>query len=70
MDMNMSVKRALVWGVSMVTGFVMTWLLVYVVLGTDLERYSISYFVLTAVPLGFILLIWGDLLLGTRILPD
>ena len=70
MDLNLSVKRALIWGISIVTGFILTWLLVYVVLGTDIEKYSISYFVLTALPLGFILLIWGDLLLGTKILPE
>ena len=70
MDLTLSVKRAIIWGVSMVIGFVLTWVIVYIVLGTDIERYSVTYFVLTALPLGFILLIWGDLLLGTKILPE
>jgi len=70
MDISLSVRRAIVWVVSFVTAFVLTFVLVYMILGTNIEKYSNANFVLTAVPLGFVLLIWGDLLLGTKILPD
>jgi hypothetical protein len=70
MDISLTVKRAIIWAVSFVTAFVLTFVLVYVVLGTNIEKFSNAYFVLTAVPIGFVFLIWGDLLLGTKILPD
>jgi len=67
---SLNVRRAVIWTVSMVVGFVLTFLLVYGPLETDIETYSIKYFVLTAVPLGCFFMIWGDYLLGTQILPD
>ena len=70
MDLSLTVKRSIIWVVSFVTAFVLTFLLIYVVLGTNLEKYSTEYFVLTAAPIGFVFLIWGDLLLGTKILPN
>jgi multidrug efflux pump subunit AcrB len=70
MDTTMLIKRGLVWGLSTVVGFALAMVIVYVVLGTDIDTYSVKYFILTALPLGVIALIWGDLLLGTKILPD
>lgn len=67
---SLTIKRALVWGISFVTGFVLTFLLVYLYLDTDIKTYSVKYFLLTAIPLSFLFLVWGDVLLGTNILPD
>ncbi|NJL94151.1 MAG: hypothetical protein HC915_10715 [Anaerolineae bacterium] len=63
-------KRALIWVISFSTALVLSFLIVYVLLGTDIPTYSVKYFVLTVIPLGFFFLIWGDALLGTGILPD
>jgi hypothetical protein len=70
MDTTMLIKRGLVWGLSTVVGVAVSLVIVYVVLGTDIDTYSVKYFVLTVIPIGAIFLIWGDLLLGTKILPD
>jgi hypothetical protein len=67
---SLTIKRTLVWGISFVIGFVLTFLLVYLYLDTDIETYSVKYFLLTAIPLSFLFLVWGDVLLGTNILPD
>lgn len=70
MDTTLLIKRAIVWGVSMAAGFVVGLLIVYVLMGSDIETYSVKYFILTFVPIGIIFMIWGDLLLGTKILPE
>lgn len=67
---SLTIKRTLVWGISFVIGFVLTFLLVYLYLDSDIETYSVKYFLLTAIPLSFLFLVWGDVLLGTNILPD
>lgn len=64
------VKQAVVWIVSFATATALSLLLVYIPLETDLDTYSIKYFILTVLPIGFLFLIWGDYLLGANILPD
>jgi hypothetical protein len=59
-----------VWAVSMAVGFILTWALVYLYLETDLERYGSVYFFLTGISIGFVLVIWLDYFLDTKILPD
>lgn len=79
----LTVKRLMVWIVSMVLGFVTTFLIITVGFdllplvssietpqGVSIQEYGIIYFLVTAVPIGFIYLIWIDRFLDTRILPD
>ena len=77
------VKRLFVWGISMALGFLTAWLIITV--GFDLlplvssiqtgqarsiEEYGIMYFLVTAVPIGLVYVIWIDALMDTHILPD
>jgi hypothetical protein len=59
-----------VWVISFAVAFVLSLGIVYVWLQTDIETYSVKYFLLTVIPLGFMFLIPLDWLLGTKILPD
>lgn len=59
-----------VWAASFGVGLVVSLLLVFVALDTDMERYGTVYFLMTVVSLGFMILIPLDYLLGTKILPD
>ena len=59
-----------VWVVSMGIGLIATYLIVYGWLDTDLERYRLVYFGLTAFSIGIILVIWLDYFLDTKILPE
>ena len=70
MNTMLWLKRALVWGVSMGVAFPLTLFIVFGLMSTDIETYTVVYFILTWIPLGIIGVIWGDALLGTRILPD
>ena len=38
--------------------------------GVSLEEYGMIYFLFTAVPIGFVFVIWLDAFMDTRILPD
>lgn len=70
---SLKIKRAMVWGISFATAFVLSLIIVYgpaPLLETDIDTYSVKYFILTVIPMGFIFLVWGDVLLGTKILPD
>lgn len=70
---SLNIKRAMVWGISFATAFVLSLIIVYgpaPLLETDIDTYSVKYFILTVIPMGFIFLVWGDVLLGTKILPD
>lgn len=59
-----------VWFISFFIGFVITALLVFVALDTDLDRFGMSLFVLSTISLAMVFVIWLDYLLGTKILPD
>jgi len=69
-DTSLLIKRAIVWGASFGMGLVLALGVVFILMETDLETYSYLYFVLTWIPLSMIFVIWGDALLGTKILPD
>lgn len=58
------------WAVSFLVAFIISLGIVYVWLDTDIETYSIKYFILTVIPLAFLILIPLDWLLGTKLLPD
>ena len=59
-----------IWVVSIAVGVIVTWLLVFVVFATDLERFGVSYFFLSAFSIAMLLVIWLDYFLNTKILPD
>lgn len=59
-----------VWAVSSAIGFVTTWILVFVVFNTTLDRFGINYFFLTAFSIAILLVIWLDYFLDTKILPE
>ncbi len=58
------------WAVSFTLALIISLGIVYVWLGTDIATYSVKYFLLTVIPLGFLILIPLDWLLGTKILPE
>jgi hypothetical protein len=79
----LSAKRLVVVIVSQILGFILAYLIITV--GFDLlpaistiqtpqgrspAVYGTIYFIVTAVPLGIIVMIWMDAFLDTRILPD
>lgn len=77
------IKRILVWTVSMVLGFLTAYLIITIGFdllplfssiqtpqGVTVEEYGIIYFIVTAVPIGLIFVIWLDRFMDTRILPD
>lgn len=59
-----------VWAVSFGTAFLLSLGLVIIAFDTTFERYGNSWFILTVVSLGFMILIPLDWLLGTKIMPD
>ncbi len=75
---SLTLKRLVVWAVGMGTGFLVAYLLVVIGFplikpeeaGITIADYGNGYFLVTAIPLGIIFVIWLDALLDTRILPD
>lgn len=59
-----------VWAFSFAVAFAISLGVVYVWLQTDISTYSVKYFLLTVIPLAFLILIPLDWLLGTKILPE
>ena len=59
-----------IWVFSFAVAFAISLGVVYVWLQTDISTYSVKYFLLTVIPLAFMILIPLDWLLGTKILPD
>jgi hypothetical protein len=59
-----------VWVFSFFAALILTLLIVYVGLGTDIQTYSVKYFVVTVIPIAMIFVIWLDYLLDTKMLPD
>ena len=64
----MLVKRLALAAISLVTGFVFTYLIV-IGIGTNLEEYGGTYTFFTALSLGCVVGIWLDKFMGTEILP-
>jgi hypothetical protein len=76
---SLTLRRLVVWAVSMVLGFGVAAAFVTLVLPwmgpnngnpITIEKYGLQYFFWTGFPIGLIFLIWLDYLLDTRILPD
>lgn len=80
---GLTIRRIVVWIVSMILGFVVSYLIITVGFnslplftsvqkpaGVTIEEYGYIYFLFTAVPLGFVFLIWIDRFADTKILPD
>ena len=72
-------KRLAIWIVSMAIGFAIAAAFVTLVLPwmgphngdpISLQKYGTLYFLMTAVPLGLVFVIWLDKFLDTNILPD
>ncbi|MCS7071322.1 MAG: alkaline shock response membrane anchor protein AmaP, partial [Anaerolinea sp.] len=75
----LTIKRIIVWVVSLALGFTITAVFVTAILPwmgpnngnpISIERYGIQYFFWTAFPLSLIFVVWLDYFLDTRILPD
>jgi len=80
---SLTIRRILVWVISHALGLGAGYLIITVGFdllplfssiqipqGVTIEEYGILYFLFTAVPIGFIFLIWIDAFMDTRILPD
>lgn len=75
---SLNLRRLVVWGLSVVLGFVVTYLLIVVGFpilkpesaGITLEKYGFGYFIVTFVPIVLIFVTWLDAFMGTNILPD
>jgi hypothetical protein len=75
---SLNLRRLVVWGLSLVLGFVVTYLLIVVGFpilkpesaGITLEKYGFGYFIVTFVPIVLIFVTWLDAFMGTNILPD
>jgi hypothetical protein len=59
-----------VWAFSFGIALAVSLLLVFVIFNTTMERYGTSWFLMTVISLGFMILIPLDSVLGTKILPD
>lgn len=79
----MTLKRALVWGISQILGAVVTYLIITVGFdllplfssvqtpqGVTIQEYGYMYFLVTSVPIGLVFMIWMDRFMDTGILPD
>jgi hypothetical protein len=77
---SLTIRRIFVWVVSQAIGFVLGWLVITFVLpalspdpnaeAISIQTYGIIYFLVTAVPLGLLVMTWLDYFLDTRIWPD
>ena len=75
----MLMKRLSVWAVSMAIGIAIAAAFVTLILPwmgpnngnpISIQKYGTIYFIVTAVPIGLIFVVWLDKFMGTRILPD
>jgi hypothetical protein len=76
---SLLIKRLLIWIVSMALGFgiaaafitlVLPWMGPHNGVEISLQKYGTLYFLVTAIPIGLIFVVWLDKFLNTRILPD
>lgn len=75
---SLAVRRAFVWVVSLVLGFLITWAFVVLVFpilipneaGKGLDDYGLFNTILTTIPISLIFVAWLDYFLDTRIHPD
>lgn len=77
---SLTIRRILVWVVSMILGFAIGHLIIQAVLPAlspdpnagpiSIQTYGIIYFLVTAIPLGLLFMTWFDYFADTRIWPD
>lgn len=76
---SLTLRRIVVWVVSMALGFILSALFITMVLPwmgphagvpITIADYGILYFLTTAIPVGLVFVVWLDYFLDTRILPD
>lgn len=77
---SLTIRRIVVWSVSMALGFGISWLIITFFLpavspdphaeAVGIAEYGYLYFLVTWIPLGLVFVTWLDYLLDTRILPD
>jgi hypothetical protein len=75
---SLAVRRIVVWIVSFILGFVVTYLLVVVgfpilkpeAAGITLAKFGFGYFIVSYIPVALIFVTWLDALMSTKILPD
>ena len=75
---SLAVRRLIVWGVSLVLGFVISWLIITVgfpilkpiAAGMTIAKYGTIYFLVTMIPISLVFVIWLDKFMNTKILPD
>jgi uncharacterized BrkB/YihY/UPF0761 family membrane protein len=74
---SLTLRRAFVWVVGMILGFVVGAVIVSTLHllvpngePISIEKYGYMYFLVTAVPIGLIFVFWLDYFMDTRIMPD
>jgi hypothetical protein len=76
---SLTIRRIIVWVVSMVLGFILAAAFIMLVLPwmgpnagnpISIQKYGTLYYITTAVPIGLIFVVWLDHFMNTRILPD
>ena len=80
---SLTIRRIIVWVISMGLGFLVGNIIITVVFdmlplftsiqakqGISIQEYGILYFLFTSVPIGLVFVIWLDAFMDTRILPD
>lgn len=75
---SLAVRRLIVWGVSLVLGFVISWAIIVigfpilkpVAAGITIAKYGTIYFLVTMIPIALVFVTWLDKFMGTKILPD
>ncbi|GIL11972.1 MAG: hypothetical protein DWB42_14050 [Chloroflexi bacterium] len=75
---SLTVRRLAVWAVSLILGFVISWLIITVgfpillpsARSITIQDYGYIYFLVTMIPISLVFVIWLDALMNTKILPD
>lgn len=75
---SLTIRRLIVWVVSMGLGFVVGWLIVTVGFpiikpesaGITVADFGTMYFLVMSVPIGLIFVTWLDMFFDTKILPE
>jgi len=80
---SLTIRRIVVWVISMVLGLLVGYGIITVGFdmlplfsavqtpqGVSIEEYGMIYYLFTSIPIGLVFVIWLDAFMGTRILPD
>jgi len=65
----MLIKRLALGVISLVVGFITTWLIIEFIAETNLEQYGFWYTAFTTLSIGCAVGVWLDKFMGTEILP-